>query len=83
MSTGKEGNNLVTEKGVIRKQWNTSTDRGKAITRQFLSLLWSDAKNTKLKLFNSIVEFCVTYGSEMWNLNQNLNHGIAVVENGY
>lgn len=59
--------------------------KGKTIIRQLHPMLWNDniSNKTKIRMFNSFVESCVTYGSEVWTLNEKMKNKILATEMMY
>jgi hypothetical protein len=64
----------LTSDGRDDKDIRNKIVQGKKIIRQLHSLLWNDtiSKNTKQRIFKSIVEPPTTYGSEVWVMNSKL-----------
>lgn len=72
----------LTDDGLDEKDILSKMGQGRGITRQLHSVLWSKAvsNKTKVHMFKSLVESCITYGSEVWTVNRRLQHRINAVE---
>lgn len=76
---------LLTEDGKDDRDILQKIGKGRAMTHKLHGILWNNriTKKTKTKLFKSLVEPCITYGSEVWTLTQKHKSRLKAVENAY
>jgi hypothetical protein len=75
----------ITSNGSDKKDVANKIVKGKALTSQLNSILWSlnIRKDIKKRIYKTIVESAVTYGAEVWTTTQNMRNRLSTVENGY
>ena len=75
----------ITKDGKDERDILDKIRKGKTITSQLNSILWSlnIRKDTKKKIFRTIVESTATYGAEVWTITQNMKNRIKTLENGF
>ena len=76
---------LITNNGKIDRDIERKVEMGRRATRALHGVIWNKHinKNTKKRIFQSIIETITTYGSEMWPMTQKIRDKIRTVELAY
>jgi hypothetical protein len=75
----------ITNNGRNTKEIATRIGQGNSAIRQLNSILWNNhiTRNTKIRIYKSIIESIATYGSELWVINKNDASKIKAMEMNY